>query len=467
MTASRRIGILLFLYSRNELSPAEQEELLIWRRGDPENEKLFFEMTDPESLRSEMKLYYGERDLDFEKLKARMPELSDTRLSGTIEGAAEIFSEVQVLEDEDASDPAKNENAYSGLTPIEYWGSMLSHLDDSDEEHPGKAADNKVVPISPDLKPLRVRRKGRSFRRFLRVAASVISLFMCDYALSDHRYNYFRAEMVSSDGVISKFSQDFWRGFLAGMAGIKFGETEKGEPIYIAANEHKAKKDKFYTLFTGPGGEFILQLPDSTMVWMNAASTIKYPANFDQDTIRLEVEGEVYIERSKDTKHHYLIRRSTITDQRPTTNGQPPTIEAPASFGININNYPGKNEMRVTLIRGAAMAKPATTEKNFQLLNGQQAVIIRDSLADTRNVNAFEVTAWKENEFYFNEADLQTIMPAIAHWYGVGIGYAGGIPDKKFSFRMPRSESLSGVLDSLRKQGLRITLRDKTLTIWN
>ena len=63
--------------------------------------------------------------------------------------------------------------------------------------------------------------------------------------------------------------------------------------------------------------------------------------------------------------------------------------------------------MLVTLIRGAAMAKPATTEKNLQLLNGQRAVIIRDGLADTRNVNVNEVTAWKEDEFYFNEADLQ------------------------------------------------------------
>ncbi|HEY8734039.1 MAG TPA: hypothetical protein VIL90_05695, partial [Puia sp.] len=133
MSESRRIGILLFLYTRNELSSAEQEELLIWRRRDPENEKLFFEMTDPESLRSEMQSYYRERDLDFEKLKTRLPHLSATWLSGSNEAAVEIFSNAQDLKENDPSNPAEDEPAYSGLSPVEYWGSMISSLDDPDE----------------------------------------------------------------------------------------------------------------------------------------------------------------------------------------------------------------------------------------------------------------------------------------------------------------------------------------------
>ena len=92
MTESRRIGILLFLYTRNELSSAEQKELQDWRKKDPENEKLFFEMTNPESLRREMQTFYHDRDRDFEKLQVLMPELAGTSLSGTVDEAVRIFS---------------------------------------------------------------------------------------------------------------------------------------------------------------------------------------------------------------------------------------------------------------------------------------------------------------------------------------------------------------------------------------
>ena len=93
MTESRRIGILLFLYTRNELSPSELKELEQWRKKDPENEKLFFEMTDPASLRREMQAYYAERDRCYEKLQVLMPELAGTSLTGSVEEAVRTFGE--------------------------------------------------------------------------------------------------------------------------------------------------------------------------------------------------------------------------------------------------------------------------------------------------------------------------------------------------------------------------------------
>ena len=134
MTESRRIGILLFLYTRNELSSAEQKELQDWRKKDPENEKLFFEMTNPESLRKEMQSYYHDRDRDFEKLQALVPELSGTSLSGTVDQAVRIFSEASEGEKEDPRYEMENVYSKSGLSPVEYWGSMISNLDDETAE---------------------------------------------------------------------------------------------------------------------------------------------------------------------------------------------------------------------------------------------------------------------------------------------------------------------------------------------
>jgi len=470
MKESTRIGILLFLYTRDELSPVEQEELLAWRNQDLKNEKLFFEMIDPGSLQKIMQDYYQERDRVFEKLKSRLPSLSGARLPGSVDEVSKTISETQLLEGEDLSDPSVNEYAASGLSPVKYWGSMLASLDDDEETDEEVVPENKVVPMSGELKAPKVRRKGRTFRRFLRVAVTVIAIFVVDfvvdYFLSDHRFSNYQAEMVSSNGVRT-FLSDTRRAFLAGYAGIRFGKTERGEPIFITPNDSDDSKDKLYTLVTAPGGEFILQLPDSTMIWMNAASTIKYPANFNQDTIRLEVEGEAYIQRSKDTIHHYLIIPSTANRQPPTSKSQPPTITALPSSGIDINTYPGNDEMLVTLIRGAAAAHRFGAENKLQFMNGQQTRIVQDTLAVTREVNTNEIIAWKDNEFYYKDANLQNMMPAIAKWYDVEIKYASQIPDRKFSLRMPRSTELSEVLDSLRKQGLHFTQTGQKITIWN
>src|SRR5262249_15865608 len=148
-------------------------------------------------------------------------------------------------------------------------------------------------------------------------------------------------------------------------AGITFGKTEKGEPVYIAANDRKKGKDKFYTLLTAPGGEFVLRLPDSTMIWMNSASAVKYPANFDQDTIRIGIQGEAYVERLKENTHHYLIGRIS-----PDSNRQTSVIQVQPKSTLNINTYPQNGDMIVSLIHGTASWQK--TDINYALVSGVQ-----------------------------------------------------------------------------------------------
>jgi len=454
MKETSRIGVLLFLYTRDELSPAEKEELESWRKQDPENEKLFFQMTDPDSLRAEMQEYYASRDRDFEKLKAQLPGLSASRLSGSVEGDSDLFRD-KGPEEEISSGDFEKEYADSGLSPADYWNSRLSVLDDDEQIDKEINSDNK--PVRDTYAPKKpVIRRGRTLRRFLRVAAVLAVIVVVDELAFGDKYANYKAEMISTEGVRS----DFNRGFAAGAAGIKFGETAKGEPVYIAANDRKKSKDKFYTLITAPGGEFILQLPDSSMIWMNAASSIKYPANFDQDTIRIEVEGEAYMERSKDNTRHYLIGRINTAPDR-----QSPAIQIQPSSKININTYPGNGDMLVTLIQGEAGLQKST-EKNIPLSVGEQLLTLNDSLASNRTVNTDEAVAWKNGEFYYKDANLQTMMPALVNWYDIKFEYIPPVPDLKFNLRIPRSSPVSDVLDSLKKQGLRFTKQGKTITIW-
>ncbi len=93
-------------------------------------------------------------------------------------------------------------------------------------------------------------KKPRRYKRVLLYAASVLGiLFIANLFTSDSKFKNYQAELISSDGV-KIMMNDFYRGFKAGLAGIKFGQIRNGEPIYIAADERKASKDKQYELIT-------------------------------------------------------------------------------------------------------------------------------------------------------------------------------------------------------------------------
>jgi ferric-dicitrate binding protein FerR (iron transport regulator) len=450
MNTSSRIATLLFLKSRNEISAEEEIELNAWRVKSPEHEKACQDMGDPEYVNRMMADLYKGRDIVYDGMKVRFSYLSDSKLS-----------DADDLEtDEQRADFPEKDIAESGLSKAAFWESLLSEVDFAKGEFSEENGEHHIT--LKVVKPKTSKAgKPRRLKRILLYAASILTLlFIANLFTSDSKYKNYEAELISPDGVKTMMN-DFYRGFKAGLAGVKFGKTENGEPIYIAADERKAGKDKQYELITPPGGEFILQLPDGTLVWMNAASTIKYPANFEQDSIHIEVDGEVYIEKSKDPTRNYLVSRLTTNPARAGL-----TLNAKPSTNLNINTYSGNNETLVTLIRGNTDIKGKTAEKNFHYSNGQQAVFVNDSLVSTRDVEVNEIIAWKNGSFNYKESTLPTMMPAIAKWYDVDVQYIGKIPDKKYNLQMPRNEPLSKVLDNLKNQGLHITHQDKTITIW-
>jgi ferric-dicitrate binding protein FerR (iron transport regulator) len=460
METSNRIGILLFLHTRGELSATEQAELQDWRKESPANEELFIQMTGPDSLRTMMQEYYRERDNDFEKLKERLPELAGTSLSGSVENSAKNYAETLKFEESGGSNFLTDEFAASGLSPVAYWESVISCLDDDGGMEQEKETENYVAPKPSGTKKLRVVRKGRTRRRLLRVAAGIAGFFILSYFTADHRYDNYKADRYSPDEGKSTIGNDFLRGLYAGFAGITFGKTEKGEPIYIVPDEPSAKKDKFYTLKTAPGGMFILQLPDGTRIWMNESSTIKYPANFNQDTIRIQVEGEVNIENAKSPTHHFIITSPTHS----AVDGES-VFAVPPLSSLNINTNAGADEMLVTHTQGTSQHDPAMADNNINSKGGQQALVKHGNISGWRFVDANEVIAWKNGEFYFKDASVQTIMTAIANYYDMEIQYPSGIPDKKISLQVARSAPIEVVLGMLKMQGIRSSKTGRVVVI--
>ena len=120
MTESERIGILLFLYSRNELSVDEKTELSAWRLESPENEQLFLEVADKEFMRRALREYYQQRDEVFQTLKQRFPDLANAKLS-----SEPGFEDDDPIDQEYREFFPEKQVAESGLSKPEFWHSMI------------------------------------------------------------------------------------------------------------------------------------------------------------------------------------------------------------------------------------------------------------------------------------------------------------------------------------------------------
>ena len=250
----------------------------------PQNEQIFLELNDPEYVRRMMSDLYKGRDIVFEKLKTRFSYLANVNLSDADDPEEEVkrmdFPEKDIIE--------------SGLSKAAFWESLISEMElskeDTEPENDKKYNSVKALKLKP-------KKPRRYIRIFLRAAIVIgITIGLAKYfSNSDSGLNRFKAGFISSSG-LKLAMDDFHRGYLDARAHITRTYNAKGEPVFVFPGMPKSPKDKNYTLVTNTGNETILRLPDGTYIWMNAESAINFTANFNQDTIYVKLEGEIYFE---------------------------------------------------------------------------------------------------------------------------------------------------------------------------
>ena len=80
---------------------------------------------------------------------------------------------------------------------------------------------------------------------------------------------------------------------------------------YSVAEERQMKKFIIHWLFHR--GEYRITLSDGTKVWLNAASSLRYPTKFDGNERRVVLKGEGYFEVAKDAKRPFWGKQAKPT----------------------------------------------------------------------------------------------------------------------------------------------------------
>jgi len=204
---------------------------------------------------------------------------------------------------------------------------------------------------------------------------------------------------------------------------------------------------------TPKGGQYQLTLQDGTKVWLNAASSITYPAAFVDRMRRVKVKGEVYFEVAKNKTKPFIV----------DIDGGSSVEVLGTSF--NINAYSDEDNSRTTLLEGSVrVVGPGSN--SVMLKPGQQAVVGSGTGVSMRSdIDTEEVMAWKDGYFEFDGASLETVLRQLARWYDVEIDYGGHVPAKTFIGEIPRDASLSVVLNVLEKTGVHFRIQGRNIVV--
>lgn len=258
-----------------------------------------------------------------------------------------------------------------------------------------------------------------------------------------------RATLTVSDGLVIDLTT-------AKNGSINYGEGSHvnkpadGELVY-EANGAALEAPTFHTLSTPVGGQFQVTLPDGSKVWLNAATTLKYPSRFASNERRVEVDGEAYFEVAKNEKqpfHVVLADSSNVTV---------------LGTHFNVMSYNNEADKEVTLLEGSVSVSKKGTAKILE--PGTQGRIKGNEITKSTGIDTEEIIGWKNGLFVFHDAPIETIMNQIERWYDAKVEYKGEIK-QLFNATILRSESLSKLLHLLELNGyVHFKIENKTIYV--
>ncbi len=210
----------------------------------------------------------------------------------------------------------------------------------------------------------------------------------------------------------------------------------------------------YNTLSTPRGGQYMLTLEDGTKVWLNAASSIKYPSAFNAGERTVELTGEAYFEVAKDMGRPFAVK----------VNGMAVNV---LGTHFNVMAYENEEATAITLLEGAVNV---TKDKDkVSLRPGQQALLKTGAaLKVINNVNLEETVAWKNGYFQLDHTRLVVLMRQVERWYNVDVVYEGKIPNRQFGGKISRKSDIRDIIKILevskvysRTEGDKIIILDK------
>ena len=177
-----------------------------------------------------------------------------------------------------------------------------------------------------------------------------------------------------------------------------------------------------------------IELADGSRVWVNSATTVRFPIRFESAERYIEVDGEAYLEVAHKTDCPFRVHANGFTVEVLGT-----------KFGVMA--YAGKGTSHVVLAEGRVSVNVGDS-LDFTL-QPNQLLTLSDGQAVTTEVEAYTYTAWKDGLLYLNETTLGEALSWLARQYAVDITCSPSCSRLKLHGKLVLEQRVEEVLNNL------------------
>lgn len=210
---------------------------------------------------------------------------------------------------------------------------------------------------------------------------------------------------------------------------------------YMQQNELRKNLGKLMVtqeIVTQPGTKTHLFLPDSTEVWLNASSSLRFPSVFMSNERRIELDGEAYFKVYHNKQKPFIVKTSDIE------------VEA-LGTAFNLSAYSGDFKISTTLEEGKVKVSDLKDDQKIMFLEpgNQINLSTSDMTYTTQKVRVQDIIAWKDGILIFNQTPFYEVAAKLGRWFNADIQITDqSIVNYRFTGTFT-SESLDQVMELL------------------
>lgn len=188
-------------------------------------------------------------------------------------------------------------------------------------------------------------------------------------------------------------------------------DSVSGLSFYVPENKRK-ETITYSKLIIPQGGEYKLTLPDSTQVWLNSESEIRFPSRFHSGHREVEFTGEAYFKVAHNPDQPFYVKTSGMNIKVYGTE-------------FNIHAYPDEDITATTLVEGkVSVIPPDDPTHETVIVPSQQLTFNRtDKSMHVKTVDVSLYTSWREGTYAFENASLEDIFNYLRRWYMFDVSY--------------------------------------------
>ncbi|MBW8686324.1 FecR domain-containing protein [Chitinophaga rhizophila] len=293
--------------------------------------------------------------------------------------------------------------------------------------------------IEDELQHRKSQKRKRLTISMLLVAATILALIIFIYPLTTTQQKHTPASPVLAKNTLQlKLSNGDVIDLSTRKDSITINNNTQlnntNNALTYTAKDNATTTQQLNSLWVPPGMDYHITLSDGTIVFLNSATTLKFPFQFTGHSREITIHGEAYLQVAKDPNRPFILH---------TPQGAVQVL----GTTFNVNSY-DSGRVKVSLVDGAVSF--ATPEKQTLLKPGQALTYIQDKSTTLTALNENELL-WIKGRYKLDNTPMTEITKVLPRWYGVQVVIDNPqTAAKRFTGTILKAEPIQEFLDAIK-----------------